>query len=99
MSDDSYGELVKVNRCSNTDRELQHGRNKGREKSMLVLVSAIWEPQDMLIGMVYTLCAALLVSNCASKKKKEAKVRVCDCVAGSGVRLPPRGTSWISCKG
>ena len=24
---------------------------------------------------------------------------VCDCVAGSDVRLPPRGTSWISCKG
>ncbi|PAV73515.1 hypothetical protein WR25_26667 [Diploscapter pachys] len=24
---------------------------------------------------------------------------VCDCVAGSEVRLPPRGTSWISCKG
>ncbi|PAV60073.1 hypothetical protein WR25_19559 [Diploscapter pachys] len=26
-------------------------------------------------------------------------VRVCDCVAGSDVRLPPRGASWISCKG
>ncbi|PAV65246.1 hypothetical protein WR25_06650 [Diploscapter pachys] len=24
---------------------------------------------------------------------------VCDCVAGSDVRLPPRGTSWISLKG
>ena len=27
------------------------------------------------------------------------QVCVCDCVAGSDVRLPPRGTSWISCKG
>ncbi|PAV74109.1 hypothetical protein WR25_11063 [Diploscapter pachys] len=24
---------------------------------------------------------------------------VCDCVAGSDVRLPPRGASWMSCKG
>ena len=26
-------------------------------------------------------------------------VRVCDCVAGSEVRLPPRGASWMSNNG
>ncbi|PAV72226.1 hypothetical protein WR25_00049 [Diploscapter pachys] len=34
-----------------------------------------------------------------SGEKDESCTSVFYCVAGSDVRLPPRGTSWISCKG
>ncbi|PAV58944.1 hypothetical protein WR25_25877 [Diploscapter pachys] len=35
----------------------------------------------------------------SSDEKGNKEVCVCYCVAGSKVRLPPRGASWISLKG
>ncbi|PAV64490.1 hypothetical protein WR25_21118 [Diploscapter pachys] len=37
--------------------------------------------------------------HCNQTSARREGVCVCYCVAGSDVRLPPRGTSWMSCKG
>ncbi|PAV70755.1 hypothetical protein WR25_05388 [Diploscapter pachys] len=94
VSDVVVKDRIRLQAIALSPREL-----RARQDAMLAALNATEDGNCFYNSVSLILHGNEQASGDLRRECTEHMVCVCDCVAGSDIRLPPRGTSWISCKG